>query len=358
MNIVRSLLGILLISYGCLVNSHPSSVAIPPQLLQDEKNTIRIYQHAAPNVVFVHRYQRVMDRSLQIFDVPAGSGSGFLWDKQGHVVTNYHVIKGSKHLAVTVNDMTSRIKVVGAEPRKDIAVLKIDSPKVLKKIATFPPLQMASHNNLLVGQKTIAIGNPFGLDHSLSTGVVSAVGRKVPGIAGTMYDMIQTDAAINPGNSGGPLLNSEGKVIGMNTAILSKTGSSSGVGFAVPTEDISRIVTQIIKHGRVILAGIGVQRIDGSTAENLGVNKGILVGQVLKNSPADMAGIQGTYRDGYGRIHLGDVIVAINGHPTPKYDDMYHYMSELKVGTPITITVLRNKHKKRIKVKTIDIAEY
>lgn len=328
----------------------------PLHLLPDEKNTIEIYQRTSQNVVFVHRYQRVMNRAMQIFDVPAGSGSGFIWDKNGHVVTNYHVIRGSKRLAVSINDIISHAKVVGAEPRKDIAVLKLLSNKALKKIQTYPALALADSSKLLVGQKTIAIGNPFGLDHSLSTGVVSALGRQVPGVANTLYDMIQTDAAINPGNSGGPLLDSQGKVIGMNTAILSKTGSSSGVGFAVPTEDIERIVNQIIKHGRVILAGIGVQRLDNNTASHLGIHKGILIGEVLPNSPAADAGLRGTYRDGYGRFHLGDVIIAVNGHPTKTYDAMYHLMSDIKVGSAITLTIMRNKHKMLVKVKTIDIA--
>ena len=250
------------------------------------------------------------------------------------------------------------MELVGAEPRKDIAVLKMLSTKAIKKLHNMPPLALADSSQLLVGQKVIAIGNPFGLDHSLSTGVISALGRKVPGVAGTtLYDMIQTDTAINPGNSGGPLLNSQAKVIGMNTAILSKSGTSSGVGFAVPTEDIARIVNQIVKHGRVILAGIGVQRVDASTAHYLGVKHGILIGQVMRRSPAANAGLRGTYRDGYGRVHLGDIIIAINGHPIDNYDDMYHFMSELKVGSRITLSILRDHKKQHVKIRTIDIAE-
>lgn len=328
------------------------------QLLPDEKNTIEIYQKNASRVVFVHRYQRYMDQRLQIYDVPAGAGSGFLWDNKGHVVTNFHVIQGSRHLAVSLGDVTARAKLLGAEPRKDIAVLAIENKKILRKIKHFPPLTVATSQRLMVGQKTIAIGNPFGLDHSLTTGVVSALGRKVPGIVGTMHDMIQTDAAINPGNSGGPLLDSQGHLIGMNTAIYSNSGSSAGVGFAVPADDIQRIVTQIIQHGRVILAGIGVQRVEASMASYLGVKEGILISHVLKNSPAHQAGLKGTYRDSFGHIHLGDIIKAVNGNPTKSYDDLYHLMSDLKVGTPITLTILRGDKKIDLKIRTIDIAKF
>lgn len=341
----------------CLIFSCLLVVNTAFALLPDEKNTINVYKNTADSVVFVHRYQRIINNAMQIFDVPAGAGSGFVWDKQGHIVTNYHVIKGSKHLAISIGNLNSKVSIVGAEPRKDIAVLKVHSTKVLNRIAKQAKLKLANSHHLVVGQKVIAIGNPFGLDHSLSTGVISALGRQVPGIVGTLYDMIQTDAAINPGNSGGPLLDSQGRVIGMNTAIYSKTGSSAGVGFAVPTEDIERIVNQIIKHGRVILAGIGVQRIEPSIAKYLGVNQGILIERVLANSPAAQAKLRGTYRDGFGRFHLGDIIIAINGHPTKKYDDMYELMSDIKVGNPITLTLIRAKRKIRVKLTTIDIAQ-
>lgn len=337
-----------------LLASYSNSYA----LLQDEKNTIAIYNKASQNVVFVHRYQRYINRAMEIFDIPAGSGSGFIWDKQGHVVTNYHVIRGSKNLAISLGKVSTRAKLIGAEPRKDIAVLQILSPRTKEAIKKFPALKLADSRKLQVGQKVIAIGNPYGLDHSLSTGVISALGRQVPGVVGKLYDMIQIDAAINPGNSGGPLLDSNGHVIGMNTAIMSKSGSSAGVGFAVPTEDIARVVNQIIKHGRVILAGIGVQRLEPSTAHYLGVKKGVLIGQVFKNSPAALAGLKGTYRDSYGNIHLGDIIIAINGHPIKTYDDMYDLMSDLRVGTPITLTIVRNHHQLQVKVRTIDIAKH
>ncbi len=330
----------------------------PSHFLPDERNTINIYKKAYQNVVFVHRYQRVLSRDLQVFDIPSGSGSGFLFNKDGYVITNYHVVKGSKRLAIRVNNLVSKAFLVGAEPRKDIAVLKIYSKEVLKKIQKFPSLEISDSKNLLVGQKTIAIGNPFGLDRSLSTGVVSALGRKVPGMIGTLRNMIQTDAAINPGNSGGPLLDSSGKVIGMNTAIYSKNGSSSGIGFAVPSEDIIRTANQIIKNGHVKLSGIGVQRIDAVTAKQLGVDRGVLIGKIIKRSPASKAGLIGSYRDNNGYIHLVDVIVSVNSFPVNNYDDLYHIMSKTKVGSSIVLTVMRNAKKFKVKLNTIDITSY
>jgi S1-C subfamily serine protease len=326
-------------------------------LLPDERNTIEIFQKTSAKVVYVHRLATVTNRSLQKTHVPDGSGSGIIWDDKGHVVTNFHVIKGADDLAITLGSLTVPAKVIGTEPRKDLAVLEIKSPQALNYLKSFKPFETVHLEDLIVGQKAIAIGNPFGLDHSLSKGVVSALGRQVPGIGGvTIHNMIQTDTPINPGNSGGPLLNSAGQLIGLNTMIYSQTGSSAGIGFAVPADDIQRIVPQIINHGRVILSGIGVQRVEPAIANKLGVKKGILVGDVLPNTPAAQAHLKGTYRNSWGRIVLGDVIVAINAHPVNDYDAFYHMLSEIKVGAPITISVQRGTKQRDIKMKTIDIA--
>lgn len=328
------------------------------ELLKTERNNIEIYKKSSPSVVSVHRYRRVFNRNYEPFVIPEGVGSGFVWDNKGHIVTNYHVIKGSRTLRVGLDQLSFKASLIGSEPRKDIAVLKLDAPEALKKIQTFDMLQPADSSLLMVGQKALAIGNPFGLDHSLTTGVISALGRKVPGIAGTMSNMVQTDAAINPGNSGGPLLDSEGKLIGMNTAIYSKNGNSAGIGFAVPANEIARVVTQIIKHGHVMLSGIGVERMSAHLAKQLGVKKGVLIGHVFKNTPAYDAGIKGTYRDRNGYIQLGDVITGVNGHPIKTYDDLYQLMSEIKVGSTITLKVLRNREYKQFKLRTIDIAKH
>jgi S1-C subfamily serine protease len=189
--------------------------------------------------------------------------------------------------------------------------------------------------------------------------VISAVGRQMPGIGGvTIHDMIQTDAAINPGNSGGPLLDSSGRLIGMNTAIYSESGSSAGVGFAVPADEISRVVNQIIHHGRVKLAGIGIQPVPPSIASHLGVMKGILVADVLANTPAQLAGIRPTHRDAIGRLVLGDIIVGINGHPIKNYDELYHLLTKIDIGAMVTVSIIRENQSIDLKFKTIDIGAY
>lgn len=347
--------GLLLVSLSCSAAFAATNLE---QLLPNERNTIQIFQNSSPKVIYVHRMMTVLKRGAQPFAVPSGAGSGIIWDDKGHVVTNFHVIKGADKLAVSIGKMTFPAKVIGVEPRKDIAVLALTSPKALALLKTFKPFELAHTHDLMVGQKTIAIGNPFGLDHSLTTGVISAVGREMPGIAGVaIRDMIQTDASINPGNSGGPLLDSAGRLIGINTLIYSQSGSSSGVGFAVPADDISRIVTQIIKNGRVVLAGIGIQRVEPNVAERLGVKKGVLISDVIAKTPAAYAGLHGTYRDHRG-VNIGDIIVALNGHPVTNYASLYNLLTEVSVGEAVKVTVLRNGKPVSYAMKTIDIAAY
>lgn len=328
-------------------------------LLPDEQNTVQVFQKASPKVVYVHRLATVTNhRSFKTMEVPDGAGSGIIWDDKGHIVTNFHVIKGAEKLAITLGNMTVPARVIGAEPRKDIAVLQIKSTAhALSFLKDFKPFEVVQLNDLMVGQKAIAIGNPFGLDHSLSKGVISALGREVPGVGGvTIRNMIQTDTPINPGNSGGPLLNSSGQLIGLNTMIYSRSGSSAGVGFAVPADDINRVVTQIIRHGRVVLSGIGIQSVAPNVAQKLGIRKGILVADVLPNTPAAKVHLQGTHRDAWGRTVLGDVIVALNGHAVNNYDALYNLLTEIKVGEKVTVSIQRSGKQVDLAMKTIDIA--
>ena len=326
-------------------------------LLPDERNTVEVFQKSSPKVVYVHRLKTVNNYAAIKTQVPGGAGSGIIWDNKGHVVTNYHVIKGADDLSITLGNMTVPAKIIGKEPRKDIAVLEIKSPKALAYLKSYKPFEIVHLKDLIVGQKAVAIGNPFGLDHSLSKGVISALGRQVPGIGGvTIRNMIQTDTPINPGNSGGPLLNSAGQLIGLNTMIFSRTGSSAGIGFAVPADDIERIVNQIITHGRVVLAGIGIQRVDPQIARRLGVKKGILIADVLPNTPAARMNLRGTHRDAWGRILLGDVIVAVNARQVANYDALYNLLSEMKVGEQVTFTIQRGNKQRDVSMKTIDIA--
>lgn len=328
--------------------------------LADERNTIELFQKASSKVVYVHRMTTLANRTHEaLLVVPSGSGSGIIWNAQGFVVTNFHVIKGADKFSITIGKMTVPAEVVGAEPRKDLAVLKINSKAALATLQSFVPFEIAPTEDLMVGQKTIAIGNPFGFDHSLTTGVISALGRQVPGVGGvTIHDMIQTDASINPGNSGGPLLDSSGRLIGLNTVIYSQSGSSAGVGFAVPANNIVRTVTQIIQHGRVKLAGIGIIPVDPRLARHLGVSKGILVADVLPNTPASKAGLRPTHRGYLGQVMLGDVIIALNGHPVANYDMLYNLLSNLAIGKDITLTVVRDGVRIYHRMKTIDIAAY
>lgn len=354
MNLNRRLMSFLLLLLP-FSNLYANS---PNNLLPSEKNTIDVFQQASPKVVYVQRLATIVNKRKRMH-VSDGTGSGIIWDNAGHVVTNYHVIKGADKLLVNVGDQLVSAKVVGAEPRKDIAVLQIQSPKVLAKLKTFKPFALAPTHELVVGQKAIAIGNPFGLDHTLTIGVISALGREFPGVGGvSIHDVIQTDASINPGNSGGPLLDSQGRLMGLNTAIYSQSGASAGIGFAVPSDDIVRVATQIIKHGRVILAGIGIERTDSEVARHLGVENGILIAKILPNTPASKAGLAVTSRDKWGRTHLGDVIISINNHSVNNYDTFYNVLNAVGVGEEISVTVMRNGKKINHKIKTIDIAAY
>ncbi len=323
----------------------------PGARIEDERNTIAVFRKAAPSVVFVTQRQTVVDWFAgRTVDVPAGAGSGFVWDAEGHVVTNYHVVAGAQSLTVTLQDQrVLPARVVGTEPKKDIAVLQVQAgraPLVPISVPQKPPL-------LEVGQKTVAIGNPFGLDHTLTTGVVSALGRSVDGIGGvSIRDMIQTDAAINPGNSGGPLLDSTGQVIGMNTVIYSKTGTSAGVGFAVPVSAILRVVPQLIKYGKVKQVGLGVN-IDPlhRLERRLGL-AGVAVLGILPDGPAAKAGLHAVQIDDSG-VRLGDVIVGIDDQKVDDYDDLYNALDRHEAGHTVTVKVQRGTESVTVKVQLI-----
>jgi S1-C subfamily serine protease len=325
------------------VTAVPPVSQVPPlsagAKIEDETNTIGVFRDVAPSVVFVAQKRLVVNRfEGTATEIPAGAGSGFIWDDQGHVVTNYHVVQGARSLAVTLHSQkTYDATVVGVEPRKDIAVLKIAAPpSELKPIRVVP-----SGTTLEVGQKAVAIGNPFGLDHTLTTGVVSAIGREVDGIGGvTIRDMIQTDAAINPGNSGGPLLDSAGRLIGMNTMIFSKTGTSAGIGFAVPASAIARVVPQIVRTGRVEQVGIGVSLDPQRRLERRLGLRGVIVLGVAPGSPAEKAGLRGLVETAAG-IALGDVIVGVGGVRVDDYDGLYNALDGKRPGEKVTVAVRR-----------------
>lgn len=327
------------------------------QHLSDEENTIHIYKQIAPRVVFVHNLKTVMMPNFDLSNIPVGAGSGFIWNEKGYVVTNFHVIQGASRLAVTLGkDKTYPAKLVGVEPRQDIAVLKIKAPDQVIDRAIKGRLPIADSNRLAVGQKTIAIGNPFGLSRTLTTGIVSALGRQISsGLTDvSIRNIIQTDATINPGNSGGPLLDSHGRLIGMNTMIFSTTGSSAGIGFAIPSNEIKNTVEQLIKHGRVIQSGIGIERFSDEFAAQLGV-EGVIIKTVMPNTPAAKAKLKPAYLDDNGRLRLGDVIIGVNNEKIAEFDDLYYLLEHTKVGALIELKVLRNGKPRTVKLKTVDI---
>jgi S1-C subfamily serine protease len=253
------------------------------------------------------------------------------------VVTNFHVIQGADAANVTMSDHSSwEAKLVGAYPDKDLAVLRVDAPA-----ERLHPIAVGTSGDLQVGQKVFAIGNPFGLDQSLTAGVISALGREIESVTRRpIRDLIQTDAAINPGNSGGPLLDSAGRLIGVNTAIFSPSGAYAGIGFAIPVDEINRLVPQLIRHGRVIRPGLGVQVAADQLAAELGL-PGVLILSVQAGGPADQAGLRPTLRGAGNRIVLGDVIVAIDDRQVRTVAELFAALAGYELDASLKVTVLR-----------------
>ena len=319
----------------------------PAELGPDERATISVFERATKSVVFIANTAIQRDFwSLDTMEVPQGSGSGFIWSKQGHIVTNFHVIYGASSIKVTLADRSEhQAKLVGADPDHDLAVLQIQASD-----AVLEPLAIGTSHDLRVGQKVLAIGNPFGLDHTLTTGVVSALGRTIKSMSQrTIEGVIQTDAAINPGNSGGPLLDGAGRLIGVNTQIVSPSGAYAGIGFAVPVDTVNRIVPELIKHGKLIRPGFGVSLVPDAIARRWGIN-GVIIGKVGRGSGAERAGLRGVRETVAGRIDLGDVIVGVEGKPVETMDDLMSVMEKYKVGDRVKVDVLRNN--KRV---TVDV---
>ncbi|KAM7509128.1 hypothetical protein LguiA_019581 [Lonicera macranthoides] len=323
-------------------------ISTPRKLQTDELATVRLFQENTPSVVYITNLASRQDAfTLDVLEVPQGSGSGFVWDKQGHIVTNYHVIRGASDLRVTLADQsTYDAKVVGFDQDKDVAVLRVDAPKDKLR-----PIPIGVSADLLVGQKVFAIGNPFGLDHTLTTGVISGLRREISSAATgrPIQDVIQTDAAINPGNSGGPLLDSAGSLIGINTAIYSPSGASSGVGFSIPVDTVGGIVDQLVQFGKVTRPILGIKFAPDQSVEQLGVS-GVLVLDAPLNGPAGKAGLQSTKRDAYGRLILGDIITSVNGKKISNGSDLYRILDQCKVGDKVTVEVLRGDHIEKIPV--------
>ncbi len=313
-------------------------------LRAEELETIQMFQRLSASVVFVTSIAQRRDFfTMRVGEYEAGSGSGFVWDTNGHIVTNYHVVAGANAgIKVTMADQSVLdAEIVGTAPEKDLAVLRVsyNAPQL-------SPLPLGRSDDLLVGQSVLAIGNPFGLDQTLTTGIISALGRTIPSAdndsEADIHDVIQTDAAINPGNSGGPLLDSSGRLIGVNTAIASPSGAYAGVGFAIPADTVSWVVPDLIQYGRVQRPGLGFTPW-GITANRQLNFAGVMVQSVDPDGPAAQADLRPTYRNERGRIVFGDIVTAIDGQRITTPGDLLLILEEHAIGETVVVTYVRDR---------------
>lgn len=327
--------------------TEPRAVTARGDLAADEAATIELFRTVSPAVVHIKNVGTRRDRfTMNVMEIPQGSGTGFLWDDHGHIVTNYHVIQNADHADVTFSDNTVyRGRIIGVARDKDLAVIKLDKLRGKRT-----PIPLGRSNNLQVGQKVFAIGNPFGLDQTLTTGVISGLGREIKSLSKRpIYDVVQTDASINPGNSGGPLLDSAGRLIGVNTAIYSPTGANAGIGFAVPVDTVNRIVPQLISHGRVVRPGLGIKIGSDQIATQLNL-EGVLIVEVFADTAADEAGLRGVTSSASGGWDLGDVIVGVDETPIRSSTDLFKVLDYHAVGDQVQLVVEREGHRHDVTV--------
>ena len=329
--------------------SAPRAVEPRGNLSDLERSTIALFERDSPSVVQVVARAAALETSPSEGEGgQAQSGTGFVWDAAGHIVTNNHVVEGTEAVAVRfASGRVSRATIVGTAPNYDLAVLRVSDTKSLP-----PPIAIGTSEDLKVGQSVFAIGNPFGLDQSLTTGIISALKRRLPTAGGReISNVIQTDAAINPGNSGGPLLDSAGRVIGVTTAIISPSGTSAGIGFAIPIDIVNRVVPEIIRKGYVPTPGIGIVAANEEAATRAGV-EGVVVVRTVPGSSAERAGLRGI--DPNART-LGDVIVGVNGKPVHRLPDLTEELERIGVGKRITLAIKREGRDVSVEVEVVDI---
>ena len=326
----------------------PRSVTPSSGLLPEERATVNLFRETQPSVVYITtlREQRVSYFGRRFDRVRDGTGSGFLWDDKGHVVTNFHVIRDAQAAEVTLYDQTTwPASLVGTDQDMDLAVLRIQAPP--EKLR---PIPVGSSSDLQVGQSVLAIGNPFGLDYTLTTGVISALDREVQSIGGReLQGVIQTDAAINPGNSGGPLLDSSGRLIGVNTQIVSSGGAWAGIGFAIPVDTVNWVVPELVAHGRVNRPQLGVTLVEGARVRPR--VDGVVVLEVVRNSGADRAGLRGARQTRRGNVVLGDVITAIDGQRVRSVPDIRAVLEGHQPGDSVTVSLLRGEEETEAEVR-------
>ena len=337
------------IRYSPWTNTVARTVDQRGPLSDAERANIELFERVSPSVVQIAARSAAANPLDEDEGAGAASGTGFVWDSNGHVVTNNHVVQDGSEVAVRfASGEVAQAEIIGVAPNYDLAVLRIKNARQLP-----PPVALGSSNDLKVGQLAFAIGNPFGLDQSLTSGIISALKRRLPTSSGReISNVIQTDTAINPGNSGGPLLDSAGRLIGVNTAIISPSGSSAGIGFAVPADIVNRIVPELIKNGRVPTPGIGIVAASEAVATRLGV-EGVIVVRTAPGSPAERAGIRGV-NSGSGAI--GDVIVQADGKPVHRLSDLTDQLEQVGAGKSVRIGVKRGSETRDVNVDIVDIA--
>jgi 2-alkenal reductase len=331
-----------------IMESTPRPIEPRGELANFEKATISIFNSAAPSVAYIFTENAVRG-FFGTREVRQGAGSGFLWDRHGHVVTNHHVIQGAERIHVRLNDGEAiEATYVGGTRDYDLAVVRLrNAPREIL------PIPVGRSNDLQVGQAVFAIGNPFGLSRTLTTGVISALDRRLPTSAGReVVGVIQTDAAINPGNSGGPLIDSAGRLIGVNTAIISGSGNSAGIGFAVPADVVNKIVPILISKGKVPRPGIGIVALSEETGASLGV-VGVVIDRIMQSGSAHHAGLKGI---DYNRRILGDIILAIDGQEVANIAELVRLMQDYEIGETVTLRVSRNNEERDVDVVIMDIS--
>jgi S1-C subfamily serine protease len=331
-----------------VVPLEPRPIAQRPddKLGADEQTTIDVFAKFSRSVVHVTSLETHRDRmTLDVTAIPQGTGSGFVWDEAGHIVTNFHVVQSGDRASVTLNNgKTYPAQIIGTAPDKDVAVLHIDAPP-----HELLPLPVGQSATLKVGQKVLAIGNPFGLDQTLTTGVISGLGREIKSVSGrSIFDVIQTDASINPGNSGGPLLDSAGRLIGINTAIYSPSGANAGIGFAVPVDTVNSVVPQLLQHGRIVRPGLGINPLSDQVAQQHHI-EGVVILGVTPGGAAANAGLTGVTQGANGWM-IGDIIIGIDGAEVKKLSDLFKVLDNHNVGDEVEMTLENEGHHRTVKV--------
>jgi S1-C subfamily serine protease len=326
----------------------PRTVTARRDLSQAEQTTIKLFKTASPSVL--HVFARSERQSSMLDEDEQGvvqSGTGIVWDTAGHVITNYHVISGTERIGARLTSGEfANARVIGVAPTYDLAVLQLEGLR-----SPLQPISIGRSADLQVGQQTFAIGNPYGLEQTLTSGIVSALHRRLPTASShEISGVIQTDAPINPGNSGGPLLDSAGRLIGVNSAIISGSGASAGIGFAIPVDVVNRVATELIRTGRVPVPGIGIIAASERETTRLDVD-GVVIVRALPQSPAARAGLEGADVNGGA---VTDVITAVNGKPVHSMSDLANILEDVGVGKTAKLTVLRDGQSRSVDVPVTD----